>query len=62
MTRPMRRIAKNEGSESYFRLIAGPALKKFGSKIIQIWPESIYSNSAGYAVFLCEVEGEADDD
>lgn len=60
MTRPMRRIAKNEGVESYFKLIAGDELKDYGSKIIQIWPEKLYENKFGYAVFLCEVEAEVE--
>ena len=41
--------------DSHFELVSGPELPC--KKIIQIWPEQVYENAAGYAVFLCEVEG-----
>lgn len=41
--------------DSHFELVSGPELPC--KKIVQIWPEQVYENSAGYAVFLCEVEG-----
>lgn len=51
---------KNQGMrrilmDSHFELVAAPALPR--KKIVQVWPEHVYENSIGYAVFLCEVEG-----
>lgn len=43
--------------DSHFELVSGATLPR--KKIVQIWPEQIYENEAGYAVFLCEVEGKA---
>lgn len=40
---------------SHFELVSGADLPR--KKIVQIWPEQVYENDAGYAVFLCEVEG-----
>ena len=43
-------------SFTHFELVSGRELPKFGDKIVQIYPKSLYENSAGYAVFLCEVK------
>lgn len=40
--------------DSHFELVSGAELET--KDIVQIWPQVIYTNSAGYAVFLCEVE------
>ena len=40
---------------SHFELVSGLELPR--KKIVQIWPDQVYENEAGYAVFLCEVEG-----
>lgn len=41
--------------DSHFELVSGVVLPS--KKIVQIWPEQVYENDAGFAVFLCEVEG-----
>ena len=42
--------------DSHFELVSGAALSE--KDIVQIWPNLVYKNNAGYAVFLCEVENE----
>ena len=41
--------------DSHFELVSGVVLPS--KKIVQIWPEKVCENDAGYAVFLCEVDG-----
>lgn len=41
--------------DSHFELVSGAVLPS--KKIVQIWPEKVCENDAGFAVFLCEVEG-----
>lgn len=45
---------------SHFELVCGLDLPN--KKVVQIWPEKLYKNTAGYAVFLCEVEDEESED
>lgn len=45
--------------DSHFELISGAELPK--KNIVQIWPKSVYTNNAGYAVFLCEVENKKEE-
>lgn len=42
--------------DSHFELISGATLPE--KDVVQIWPTPVYTNDAGYAVFLCEVENE----
>lgn len=39
--------------DSHFELVSGAILPK--KDIVQIWTTPVYTNDAGYAVFLCEV-------
>lgn len=41
---------------SHFELVNALELPK--KRIVQIWPEKVYKNPNGFAVFLCEVENE----
>lgn len=40
---------------SYFALVAGDELDKYGERILQIDSEKQYTNRNGYSVFLCEI-------
>lgn len=42
--------------DSHFELVSGAILPE--KNVVQIWPTPAYTNDAGYAVFLCEVENE----
>ena len=42
--------------DSHFELISAAVLPE--KDIVQIWPTPVYTNDAGYAVFLCEIENE----
>lgn len=47
-------------SGSHFELVSGDELPN--KDIIQINENKVYDNSEGYAVFLCEVADEVEDD
>lgn len=53
---PMRAMKKEWYTGSHFELVSGFSLPE--KRIIQIWPEKVCDNEAGYAVFLCEVQDE----
>lgn len=44
---------------THFELVNGMRLPKVN--VVQIWPEMLYTNDDGYAVFLCEVMNESED-
>lgn len=50
------------GVDSHFEIISGKKLPEYGDRILQIYPNSLYENAGGYAVFLCEVANAQDNE
>lgn len=49
----MESMARIYSVDGNFELVSGATLPE--KDIVQIWPKPVYTNDAGYAVFLCEV-------
>lgn len=45
---------------THFELVSGALLPEM--PVVQVYPKKLYTNEAGIAVFLCEVEDEEEDD
>lgn len=45
---------------SSFKVLSCKSFDKY--EIVQIWPEMIHTNDAGYPVFLCEVMNKESED
>lgn len=49
----MESMARIYSVDGHFELVSAAALPE--KDVVQIWPTPVYTNDAGYAVFLCEV-------
>lgn len=54
-------IMKKSKKLSHFQALANNSLEKYGERILQIDSESLYENSDGYSVHICEIDDEIND-